>query len=82
MKPSELMGIIAKDEDSKHQFKENVNNETSLVQEMIVVSMLWCKHAVNMARQNLCYVMKIQVSRQSFWRDRQKTLLQKVRRKS
>ena len=38
METSELLEIIAKDEDSKHQFKANVTNETSLAQEMIAFS--------------------------------------------
>jgi ATP-dependent DNA helicase RecG len=38
MKTSELLEIIARDEDSKHQFKANVTNETSLAQEMIAFS--------------------------------------------
>ncbi|PCJ18922.1 MAG: ATP-dependent DNA helicase RecG [Candidatus Cloacimonadota bacterium] len=38
MKKSELLEIIALDEDSKHQFKVNVINETSLSQEMIAFS--------------------------------------------
>jgi len=38
METSELIEIIARDEDSKHQFKENVTNEISLAQEMIAFS--------------------------------------------
>ena len=38
MEPSELLNIIARDEDSTHQFKANVRNETSLAQEMIAFS--------------------------------------------
>jgi len=38
METSELLEIIARDEDSKHQFKANVTNETSLAQEMIAFS--------------------------------------------
>jgi len=38
MKATELLEIIARDEDSKHQFKANVSNETSLAQEMIAFS--------------------------------------------
>ncbi len=38
MNNSELLAIIARDEDSKHQFKANVSNETSLAQEMIAFS--------------------------------------------
>lgn len=38
MKNSELLEIIARDEDSKHQFKANITNETSLAQEMIAFS--------------------------------------------
>jgi len=38
MKASELLAIIARDEDSKHQLKANVSNETSLAQEMIAFS--------------------------------------------
>lgn len=38
MKNKELLAIIARDEDSKHQFKANVSNETSLAQEMIAFS--------------------------------------------
>lgn len=35
METSELLEIIARDEDSRHQFKANVTNEKSLGQEMI-----------------------------------------------
>lgn len=38
MKPSELNHIIARDEDSQHQFKANLNNEVSAAQEMIAFS--------------------------------------------
>ncbi|MCI5167627.1 MAG: ATP-binding protein [Candidatus Electrothrix sp. GM3_4] len=38
METSELLEIIARDEDSRHQFKANVTNETSLVQEMLAFS--------------------------------------------
>ncbi|MDX8414319.1 MAG: putative DNA binding domain-containing protein [Mariprofundales bacterium] len=38
MEVSELLDIIARDEDSKHQFKANVTNEMSLAQEMIAFS--------------------------------------------
>ena len=38
MEASELIEIIARDEDSKHQFKADVTNETSLAQEMIAFS--------------------------------------------
>jgi len=38
MEPIELLNIIARNEDSKHQFKANINNETSLAQEMIAFS--------------------------------------------
>ncbi len=38
METSELLEIIARDEDSKHQFKANVTNETSLAQEMVAFS--------------------------------------------
>ena len=38
METSELLEIIARDEDSKHQFKANVTNETSLAQEMLAFS--------------------------------------------
>ncbi len=38
MEASELLEIIARDEDSKHQFKANISNETSLAQEMIAFS--------------------------------------------
>jgi len=38
MEGSELRGIIARDEDSKHQLKANVTNELSLAQEMIAFS--------------------------------------------
>ena len=38
MEASELIEIIARDEDSRHQFKANVTNETSVAQEMIAFS--------------------------------------------
>ncbi len=38
MESSELLAIIARDEDSTHQFKANVTNEISLAQEMIAFS--------------------------------------------
>ncbi|MDX8412838.1 MAG: ATP-binding protein, partial [Mariprofundales bacterium] len=38
MEVSELLDIIARNEDSKHQFKANVTNEMSLAQEMIALS--------------------------------------------
>ena len=38
MENTELLNIISRDEDSKHQFKSNVNNEISLSQEMIAFS--------------------------------------------
>ncbi|WP_010261909.1 RNA-binding domain-containing protein [Treponema primitia] len=38
METAELIEIIARDEDSKHQFKANVTNEVSLAQEMIAFS--------------------------------------------
>ncbi len=38
METSELLEIIARGEDSKHQFKANITNETSLAQEMIAFS--------------------------------------------
>ena len=38
MKNAELIEIIAKDEDSKHQFKSNISNETSLAQEFVAFS--------------------------------------------
>ena len=38
METSELLEIIARDEDSRHQLKANVTNETSLAQEMIAFS--------------------------------------------
>jgi len=38
MEKSELLAIISRDEDSKHQFKANVTNEISLAQEMIAFS--------------------------------------------
>lgn len=38
METSELLEIIARDEDSKHQLKANMTNETSLAQEMIAFS--------------------------------------------
>ena len=38
METAELLEIIARDEDSKHQFKANVTNETSLAQEMVAFS--------------------------------------------
>ena len=38
METSELLAIIARDEDSKHQLKSNISNEISLAQEMIAFS--------------------------------------------
>lgn len=38
METTELLEIIGRDEDSKHQFKANVTNETSLAQEMVAFS--------------------------------------------
>lgn len=38
METSELIEIISRDEDSQHQFKANVTNETSLAQEMVAFS--------------------------------------------
>jgi len=38
METSELLEIIARDEDSKHQFKANVTNGVSLAQEMVAFS--------------------------------------------
>lgn len=38
MEASELIQIIARDEDSKHQFKADVTNEISLSQEMVAMS--------------------------------------------
>ena len=38
METSEVLEIIARDEDSKHQFKANVTNETSLAREMVAFS--------------------------------------------
>ncbi len=38
METTELLEIISRDEDSKHQFKANVTNETSLAQEMVAFS--------------------------------------------
>lgn len=38
METAELLEIIGRDEDSKHQFKANVTNETSLAQEMVAFS--------------------------------------------
>ncbi|MDQ7075731.1 MAG: putative DNA binding domain-containing protein [Gammaproteobacteria bacterium] len=38
MEAEELLNIIARDEDSRHQFKANVSNEISLAQEMIAFS--------------------------------------------
>ncbi|CAC9546203.1 ATP-dependent DNA helicase [uncultured Gammaproteobacteria bacterium] len=38
METSELLEIIARDEDSKHQFKANITNDASLAQEMIAFS--------------------------------------------
>jgi len=35
---AELLQIIARDEDSQHQFKANVSNETALAQEMVAFS--------------------------------------------
>ena len=38
METAELLEIIGRDEDSKHQFKANVTNETSLAREMVAFS--------------------------------------------
>ena len=38
METAELLEIVARDEDSKHQFKANVTNEDSLAKEMIAFS--------------------------------------------
>lgn len=38
METAELLEIVRHDEDSKHQFKANVTNETSLAQEMVAFS--------------------------------------------
>ncbi|PTN37392.1 RNA-binding domain-containing protein [Desulfonatronum sp. SC1] len=38
METAELLEIISRDEDSKHQFKANITNETSLAQEMVAFS--------------------------------------------
>jgi len=38
MNISALMAIIARDEDSTHQFKANINNETSLARELVAFS--------------------------------------------
>jgi len=38
METTELLEIIGRDEDSKHQFKANVTNEISLAQEMVAFS--------------------------------------------
>lgn len=38
MEASEILEIIARDEDSQHQFKSNVTNETALAQEIIAFS--------------------------------------------
>jgi len=38
METAELLEIISRDEDSRHQFKANVTNETSLAQEMVAFS--------------------------------------------
>jgi ATP-dependent DNA helicase RecG len=38
METAELLEIVSRDEDSKHQFKANVTNETSLGQEMVAFS--------------------------------------------
>ncbi len=38
METTELLEIISRDEDSKHQFKANITNETSLAQEMVAFS--------------------------------------------
>lgn len=38
MEPAELLEIISRDEDSRHQFKADVTNETSLAQEMVAFS--------------------------------------------
>ena len=38
METGELLEIIARDEDSKHQFKGDVNNASSLAAEMVAFS--------------------------------------------
>lgn len=38
METAELLEIISRDEDSRHQFKANTTNETSLAQEMVAFS--------------------------------------------
>ena len=38
METTELLEIISRDEDSRHQFKADVTNETSLGQEMVAFS--------------------------------------------
>jgi len=38
MDSAEIRNIIARDEDSQHQFKANITNETSLAQEMVAFS--------------------------------------------
>ncbi len=38
METAELLEIVSRDEDSRHQFKANVTNETSLAQEMVAFS--------------------------------------------
>lgn len=38
MEPSELLEIIDRDEDSRHQFKANITNEISAGQEMVAFS--------------------------------------------
>jgi len=38
METTELLEVISRDEDSKHQFKANVTNEMSLAQEMVAFS--------------------------------------------
>lgn len=38
METAELLEIVSHDEDSRHQFKANVTNETSLAQEMVAFS--------------------------------------------
>jgi len=40
METTELMEIISRGEDSKHQFKANVTNEISLAQEMVAKNSL------------------------------------------
>lgn len=38
METAELLEIVSRDEDSRHQFKANLTNETSLGQEMVAFS--------------------------------------------